>query len=272
MASRSVVVPAPSTVRALGQAALSQLHPRMLALLVGPFLLAGLVWLLTTWLLWTPITDWLRVVVVQGWLGGLFGWQPARGGWADWIAPVMAVLLIAPLIFATALVVIGVFAMPLVLRFIGARHYPDVERRADALGVRNLALGLWNGLSSFAVFAVGYVLTMPLWLIPPLIVVVPWLWWSWLTARVMRFDSLSDHATPAERAELILRERRRYLGLGMAVSLLNLVPPLFLVTPVYGALVFAHHSLAALRALRAADPQSRIGSASGQPLTTQVRS
>ncbi len=261
MIQSSVAVPALNPVRALGQAALSQLHPRMLALLIGPFLLAGFVWLIAAWLLWTPITGWLRAVVVEGWIGGLFGWQPTSGGWADWIAPIIAALLIAPLIFTTALVVVGIFAMPLVLRFVGARHYPDIERRADALGARSLVLGAWNGLSSFAVFAVGYVLTMPLWLIPPLIVVVPWLWWSWLTARVMRFDSLSDHATPAERAELIARERRRYMGLGMAVSLLNLVPPLFLVTPVYGALVFAHHSLAALRALRAAGPviQSRHG-------------
>ena len=60
----------------------------------------------------------------------------------------------------------------------------------------SLALGanLWNVIRSIGVFVVGYLLTMPLWLIPPLALIVPWLWWGWLTASLMRFDSLVEHA------------------------------------------------------------------------------
>ena len=80
--------------------------------------------------------------------------------------------------------------------------------------------------------------------------IVPWLWWGWLTARLMRFDSLVEHADTQERRELIQRHRRSFLLLGLLVSALNYIPPLFLVTPVLSALAFAHYSLALLRVER----------------------
>jgi hypothetical protein len=107
-------------------------------------------------------------------------------------------------------------------------------------------------VSSTVLFVLGYLVTLPLWLIPPLALVVPWLWWSWLTARVMRFDSLVEHATAAERSASISGRRRDYFLLALLVTLLNYVPPLFLVTPVLSALAFAHYSLALLRRQRAA--------------------
>jgi hypothetical protein len=133
-----------------------------------------------------------------------------------------------------------------VVRHLGARGYADVERR----GSLSLVANLWNVLRSLGVFVIGYLLTMPLWLIPPLALVVPWLWWGWLTARLMRFDSLVEHATTPERETVIRADRRSYLVLGLAVALLNYIPPLFLVAPVLSALVFAHYSLSRLREQR----------------------
>ena len=136
--------------------------------------------------------------------------------------------------------------MPMVLRHLGGSTYPDVARH----GSMALGANLWNVTRSIGVFTVGYLLTMPLWLIPPLALVVPWLWWGWLTANLMRFDSLVEHAAPGERDQLIHADRRAYLLLGLAVALLNVIPPLFLVAPVLSALVFAHYSLSRLRQRR----------------------
>ena len=44
------------------------------------------------------------------------------------------------------------------------------------------------------------VVTMPLWLIPPLVLVLPPLIWGWLTYRVMSFDALAEHAEPPRSA------------------------------------------------------------------------
>src|SRR5690606_34523622 len=114
--------------------------------------------------------------------------------------------------------------------------------------------GVLNAIIALLVFAIGYLVSLPLWLIPPLALIVPWLWWSWLTARVMRLDSLVEYAGADERRLLVKENRREYLLLGMVVSALNYVPPLFLVTPVLSALAYGHYSLALLRDQRLQSP------------------
>jgi len=235
---------------ALGRGLASQFTPRMLALLVLPFLVAIGFWIVSAWFLWDPVTGWFQTVVFQG-----DGWM-ARGyrsiapfglaGLSTWVPNLFAFLLLVPIAIATALALIALLAMPVVIRHLGRETYPDLARQGS------LALGanLWNVLRSLVVFIAGYLLTMPLWLIPPLALIVPWLWWGWLTARLMRFDSLVEHASTLERQRLIRSDRRAFLLLGLAVALLNYIPPLFLVAPVLSALVFAHYSLSRLREQR----------------------
>jgi len=236
-------------LKAFGRAIVSQLHPRMLALLILPFVVSILFWIGTAWLVWTPLTDWLAAALFEGgWLGTVHGWAEGvgLGGIRSWIPALIALLLVVPASWVTAVVLVSVFAMPLVMRFLGARHYPEVLRR----GTGSPLPGLWNVLVVLLVFAAGYLLTLPLWLIPPLALVIPWLWWSWLTARVMRLDSLVEFADGAECRQLQQRYRKEYFLLAMAVSALNLIPPLFLVTPVLSALAFGHYSLAMLQTQR----------------------
>ncbi|HRA77617.1 MAG TPA: EI24 domain-containing protein [Burkholderiaceae bacterium] len=238
---------------AFGRAAASQLHPKMLSLLVVPFVLAIVFWVLTAYLVWTPLTEWL-----QGWLfgGGFMAsvaeWAAGYGlkGLREWIPALIALLLVVPVMFATAVVLIAVFAMPVVIRHLGGGAYRDVER----IGSLSVAASGWNAASASLLFVAGYLLTLPLWLIPPLALVVPWLWWSWLTARVMRFDSLVEHADVRERKAAIASRRREYFVLALLVTALNYIPPLFLITPVLSALAFSHYSLALLREQRAAPP------------------
>ncbi len=236
---------------AFGRAIVSQLHPKMLALLIGPFLLAIVFWILTALLVWTPLTD-----LLQGWMFGsgplarLDAWASSHGvsGLGEWIPALVALLLVVPVMFATAVVLVAVLAMPVVIRHLGGGTYRDVSQR----GSMSIAASVWNALSTSLLFAAGYVASLPLWLIPPLALIVPWLWWSWLTARVMRFDSLVEHASPAERRETIVARRREYFLLALLVTALNYIPPLFLITPVLSALAFSHYSLAVLREQRSA--------------------
>lgn len=236
---------------AFGRAVVSQLHPKMLALLVVPFVTAIVFWILTAFLAWTPLTEGLK-----GWLFGggvlarLDGWAAGYGltGLSEWIPALVALLIVVPMMFATAVVLIAVFAMPLVIRHLGGGAYRDVAQT----GSLSVAASAWNAVSAMLVFVAGYLASVPLWLIPPLALIVPWLWWSWLTARVMRFDSLVEHATAAERRVVISTGRREYFLLALLVTALNYVPPLFLVTPVLSALAFGHYSLALLREQRAA--------------------
>ncbi|HEY5633457.1 MAG TPA: EI24 domain-containing protein [Burkholderiaceae bacterium] len=239
-------------VAAFFRALASQLHPKMLALLIVPFAVALVFWIVVAVLVWDPLIEFLQAMFFDG--GGAIAWvyeklaQLGVEGLEGVATVSVALLLLVPAMFVTALVLIAVLSMPLVNRHLGAGAYRNVVRH----GSWSVPASLWNAAAGTLVFALGYILTLPLWLIPPLGFVVPWLWWGWFTARVMRFDSLVEHAAPEERRDLIRRHRGQYMALGLMVTVLNYVPPLFLVTPVLSALAFAHFSLALLRDERAA--------------------
>jgi hypothetical protein len=124
-------------------------------------------------------------------------------------------------------------------------------------------------------------ISLPLWFIPPLVLVLPPLIWGWLNYRVMSYDVLSAHASADERRTLMRVHRLPLLGIGVFSGLLGAAPSLlwaasaltlvfapllvavsvWLYTLVFGfsALWFTHYGLAALAALRsqtAAKPAS----------------
>jgi hypothetical protein len=101
------------------------------------------------------------------------------------------------------------------------------------------------------VFAVGWLLTLPLWLVPPMAIILHVFWWAFAFSRMLRVDAIVDHASPQERRLLLERHNVSFWIIGLICSLINLLPPLWIVLPVYGSLVYAHYGLDALERLRA---------------------
>jgi hypothetical protein len=131
---------------------------------------------------------------------------------------------------------------------------------------------LWWTFFSLLLALGALVLTLPMWLVPPLALVLPAFIWGWLTYRVMVFDVLAEFASADERHTLMARHRMSFLGMGVVTGLMGAAPSLvwasgalfaaafvFLV-PVaiwiytlvfaFSSLWFAHFGLAALQALR----------------------
>lgn len=99
-------------------------------------------------------------------------------------------------------------------------------------------------------FVLGWLFTMPLWLLPPLAILLPIAWWAFAFTRMLRLDAMIEHASPEERRILMARHNRGFWGLGLICSLLNLLPPAWFLLPVFSALLFSHFALEALRRLR----------------------
>ncbi len=115
--------------------------------------------------------------------------------------------------------------------------------------------------------------SLPLWFVPPLVLVVPPLIWGWLTCRVMAFDVLAEHASADERRAVLREQRWPLLAIGVICGYLGAAPTLLwalgaaalVFAPVlvlvsvwlytlvfaFAALWFAHFALAALQRLRA---------------------
>jgi len=234
---------------AFKRALVSQLHPRMLLALLLPFFIALLGAVVLLWAFWTPLTHWLDTRALDwSYLNDLDQWLVAIGLFSIklYLAPLLAVAILLPLSGILGLVIAAIFVMPIVLRHLEKREYLGLVRH----GQFTTAYGLWNAIWVGLLFSLGWLLTMPLWLIPPLPVLLPIAWWAFAFTRMLRVDSIIEHATAHERKLLWRRHNRQYWLIGLCLSLINLFPPAWLVLPVFSALVFAHFSLEALRQLR----------------------
>ena len=69
------------------------------------------------------------------WLAGLFGDQGAASA-ASVTAGVLLVLLMLPLIYATAAMIVAVFALPLILERVAERDYADLRKAPRRLAGR----------------------------------------------------------------------------------------------------------------------------------------
>jgi hypothetical protein len=205
-----------------------------------PPLLAFVAWVAVAWATWTQLAGWL--------MGQLPDWS-----WLAWLGPylvhVVLVLAFAPLIYATALLLLAVVALPRMMAIVARRYYPDVTRYGSAAAA--FWGSLWNTVAVGAIFVVGWLVTLPLLLVPGGLLVLPLLWSAWLNQRTFRYDVLAEHATAEERTRLIGQARGRFSVAGFAAALAAHIPLVNLLAPAFGALLFTHLGLSALRQLRA---------------------
>ena len=136
--------------------------------------------------------------------------------------------------------------MPLLLEHLAATDYPDLAR----LGKDSLLASTWNSVRAALLFIIGWVLTLPLWLIPGMGLLLPLLWMAWLNRRTFAYDALSLHATQEEWQHLRRQRANVLIWLGLVMALLTHVPLLGLFAPSLAALAYIHFCLEALRRLR----------------------
>lgn len=234
---------------AFKRALVSQCHPKMLLALFLPFLIALLGAIILLWAFWTPLTDWLNTQAM-GWdiVNSVDHWLVAIGLFSVklYLIPMLAIAILLPLSGILGLIIAAVFVMPIVLKHLEQREYRGLVRQ----GQYSTAVSSWNALWVGLIFAIGWLVTMPLWLLPPFPLLLPIFWWAFAFSRMLRVDAIVEHASAQERKIVWRRHNRQLWLIGFCLALINLFPPAWLVLPVFSALVYAHFSLEALRQLR----------------------
>ncbi len=257
---------------AFWRAAAYCLHPRVIALSVLPLLLMVAAAVGLGWFFWEGAVDGVRQAA-EAWQlsAALFLWLDSVGlsGLRTAIAPLVVVFIATPVIVVGALVVVASLMTPAVLSLVAERRFPALERRRGG----SFWTGLLGALGASVLALLAIAVSVPLWFIPPLVLILPPLIWGWLTYRVMSYDVLADHASREERRELIRRHRGSLLAMGVLTGYLGAAPSVVwasgvfflalapVLVPVaiwiytlvfaFAALWFAHFSLAALQRLRA---------------------
>jgi hypothetical protein len=249
------------------------LHPRVIALSLLPLLLLVLAAAGLGYFFWDSAVNGVFVWLEStAWLASLTQWLQDMGmaGLKNALAPLLIIFAITPLLVVVVLFLVAILMVPAIVNLVARRRFPALERKHGASFARG---ALWSLVSMvLALFAL--VISVPLWLIPPLILVLPPLIWGWLTYRVMTFDSLADHASSDERRQVFRQHRGWLLLMGVATGYLGAAPSLVwasgwffaalfpVLIPVaiwiytlvfaFSALWFAHYCLAAVGQLRAA--------------------
>ncbi len=238
--------------QAFGRALRSQLHPRMLFALLLPFLimLGGAILLMIIAL--GPLTSWLdqqisessTIIQANQWLlsMGLFSLMTLK----SFIVPITAVAILLPLSGILGLAVAAVCVMPMVIAHLSARDYHGLSMQ----GQQSFFVSLWNAIWVSLLFALGWLVTLPFWLVPPLGLLISIFWWTFAFSRMMRLDAIVEHATAQERRLLINRHNVGFWTIGLICALINLIPPAWVFLPVFSGLVYTHFGLEALRRLR----------------------
>ncbi len=235
-------------LQACGRGLRDLLHPKMIWLVVWPMGVSLVLWIVLAIFFGDDAVAWLATSLGDSTVGQWVGrWLPVRevAGGLGWV---LLIVLLVPLVLATTSVIIGFASMPAMVEHVAGRSYPGLERRRGG----TLAGGVWNAVLAVAVFLGVGLLSLPLWLVPPLWPVLAALLMGYLNQRMFRYDALAEHAAAGEMRGLFARYRRELFGLGVLVSLLSYIPFAGLLVPVAAGLAFIHYCLTRLAESRAA--------------------
>jgi hypothetical protein len=224
------------------------LHPRMLWLMLWPMLVALAVWGVFAIALWTRMVVWLAELLRQ-WLEPAAGFLRFDFGSATLIAANVALFLVfVPLVYLTALFILGIFGMPKMVDHVAQRAFPTLERRRGG----GPAGSVWNATAALGGMALFFVVSLPLWLLPPLWPLIPLAIFAWVNQKLLRYDALGEHADRDEMARLFRERRGALLLLGLLLALLAYVPFAGFIGPVVFGLAFIRYLLGTLQEMRAA--------------------
>lgn len=233
---------------------ISMLHPRMLWLMLWPMLLALCIWGVAAFMLWMRVALWLAAQLKQWIEWGVFFVRFETGDAMLVAAHVILFILFVPLLYLTALLILSVFGMQAMVEHVAARRFPRLARRSGG----SFAGSMLNSLVALFGLVVLGLVSVPLWLIPPLWPLIPAAIMGWVNQKVLRYDALAEHASADEMRSLFAARRRPLYLLGAVLALAAYVPVAGLFAPVLFGLAFIHYLLGELKALREAPIEGQI--------------
>lgn len=253
--------------------------PRVIGLSIAPLLIAVVLAGGLGWFFWEDSVAAVRAALEQWSLvDALLRWIDANigAGFRTVLAPLVVVALAVPVVLVVSMLLVALLMTPAIVSLVAERRFPTLERKRGAGTLQAAAWSLGCSVVAIAMLLVS----VPLWLVPPLVLILPPLIWGWLTTQVLGFDVLAEHASADERRRVRREHRYPMLAMGIVAGYLGAAPsliwafgamtlvfaPLLIAVSIwlytlvfaFAALWFTHYALAALAALRAADAAAAV--------------
>lgn len=258
-------------IESFWRAAFYCLYPRVIVLSLLPLVLTVVLAGTLGYWFWDAAVGEVRVwLETSSLLGSVWQWLEQAGApnLKTVVAPLLVIFSVTPAVVVASLLAVSFFMTPALTRLVAERRFATLQRKQGGTVLQSVG---WTLIS--LLLALGaLLLTLPLWMVPPLALVLPAVIWGWLTYRVMAFDVLAEFASAPERHSLMARHRLSLLGIGVLTGLMGAAPSLVwasgalfaaafvILIPVaiwiytlvfaFASLWFAHFALAALHELR----------------------
>ncbi len=262
------------------------LMPRVMLLSLLPLVMLLAVTMSLGYFYWQPTQDWVRDMLAS-WqmLQSMMDWLQARGagGLQSVMVQLVIIFAITPVLVIISLLAVSLMMTPALLNLVVDRRFQHLSRKQGGTMVSSL---MWT-LGSTLAAVLAMLISLPLWVVPPLMFVVPPLIWGWLSYRVMVYDALLAHASREERLTIGRRHRGWLLLMGMLTGYMGALPSMVwasgaffaaafvLLVPLaiwiyalvfaFTSLWFTHYSLAALESLRAESDFVVVGASEPLP-------
>lgn len=231
---------------ALQKAFKTQFHPKMIQAIFLPFIVGVVLFAILMLLAWSPLKDWLYVSFsswpwVQ-WLEHHWGGETLT----QWSSYFIAFALIMAVSGIAGLASAAVFVTPMAIGLLSKKEYHDLEKK----GVNANRISIFNAVKVSTIFVVGWIVTLPLWLIPMASAVLSIFWSAYALSQMCKVDGIVEHATSEERKQILHKHSKQFWMIGICCGLLTLIPFMGFVMPVYSILACAHYGLSTLREMR----------------------
>ena len=252
-----------SVAAAFSKGIATQMRPSMLFAVLLPFVIALITAVILLVFAWGPLDNWLDNTAMHwGWFQSV---STRLSGWgfvtmSDWLTGVLTFVALLAVSGIAGLAAAAILVMPLALKVIGEGSYPDVQKKGENATVTSLA----NTVKVSTIFVVGWLITLPLWLIPFAGIALSLFWGAYAFSHMTRLDAIVEHATLEERVYVLRHYSRGFWMIGLICAAIALIPFAGFVMPVFSILVCTHYGLMAVKAVRAQQPVVPVENSAAQ--------
>jgi hypothetical protein len=199
------------------------LHPKVVLLSLMPLVVLMGVTGALGYFYWQPSTDAIDAFLQSSsFVNTLWALLENIGlsGLKAVLAPLLLLLVVTPVVVMGTLLLVSWLMAPALVDLVARRRFAHLQRLEGASFF--LCVG-WS-LVSLGLALLAMLVSAPMWLVPPLVLVLPPLIWGWLTYRVMAFDALASHASANERHSIFMGHRLPLLAMGVVCGMLGAAP------------------------------------------------
>lgn len=229
-----------SVIAAIQKSLLALTDSKILIRIIIPFIASMLLGLILLILFWSDVTGLLTLSLKSiGWLSKVLAWIfTSLGGdgtsFYNFLSGSLFIFFVGVGIYVITVLLTSTVLIPMLIPVIISKHYPHLSVSKNS----NLLASLYNSLKASLVFAILFIFSLPLLLIPGAAVIISLFLNAYLTQKVFPFDILQDFASKDEIIIFQMKYKIRLWILALSTGVLVYIPFVNFLAPSITALSF----------------------------------